>query len=122
MSRYLQSQDIPPERILKEDKSTNTFENMQFSRDVIEKDCGDITQKKIAFATTNYHVLRGYILSKKNGYDAKGISAKTKMYFYPNAFLREFIGLLADQKWKHLAVILLICGLFFGYSILSNHY
>ena len=122
MSRYLQSQDIPPERILKEDKSTNTFENMQFSRNVIEEDCGDITQKKIAFATTNYHILRGYILSKKNGYDAKGISAKTKMYFYPNAFLREFIGLLADQKWKHLAVILLICGLFFGYSILSNHY
>lgn len=122
MTRYLQSQNIPPERILKEDKSTNTFENMQFSRNVIEEDCGDITQKKIAFATTNYHVLRGYILSKKNGYDAKGISAKTKMYFYPNAFLREFIGLLADQKWKHLAVILLICGLFFGYSILSNHY
>ncbi|MBR1483943.1 MAG: YdcF family protein [Ruminococcus sp.] len=119
MSRYLQSQGIPEERILKEDKSTNTFENMRFSKDVIEKDCGDITKKKVAFATTNYHILRGYILAEKNGFDAKGISAKTKMYFYPNAFLREFIGLLADQKWKHLATILLICALSVGYTMLK---
>lgn len=119
MANYLQSQNIPTERILKEDKSTNTFENMLFSKQVIENHGGDISQKKVAFATTNYHILRGYILSKKNGYDAKGISANTKLYFYPNAFLREFIGLLADQKWKHVAMILLIGGAFLGYTILS---
>ena len=121
MSRYLQSQEIPQEQILKEDKSTNTFENMQFSKKVIEESGGDISDKNVAFATTNYHILRGYILSKKNGFEAKGISAKTRMYFYPNAFLREFIGLLADQKWKHLAMIILIVAIFLGYTLLMTY-
>ena len=106
MERYLLENGIPVEQIAREDKSVNTNENMQFSKAVIDahsggKDC------KIAFATTNYHVFRGYILAKKNGFDAKGISARTKLYFFPNAFLREFIGLLVDQKWRHLIYIAL---------------
>ena len=81
---------------------------MQFSKEVIEKHGVENACKNIAFATTNYHVFRGYILALKNGFKAKGISAKTKAYFYYNAFLREFIGLLVDQKWKHLAYIAVI--------------
>ena len=112
MANYLISRGTDPERILREDKSVNTMQNMQFSKEVIERDCGDIKDKKIAFATTNYHVFRGYILAKKNGFEAKGISAKTKLYFFPNAFLREFIGLLVDQKFKHLLYIAIILILF----------
>ena len=107
MKNYLLSIGIPPEQIVCEDKSVNTMQNMQFSQKAIEKH-GGLDGKKIAFATTNYHVFRGYILARKNGFEAKGISAKTKPYFYFNAFLREFIGLLVDQKWKHLAYIVLI--------------
>ena len=44
----------------------------------------------------------GYILAKKIGMKVRGLSAKTKLYFFPNAFLREFIGLLWDQRKKHL--------------------
>ena len=114
MARYLVSQGIPSEQIVQENKSTNTFENMRFSKKVIENHGGDISEKKVAFATTNYHIFRGYILAKKNGFDAKGISARTKFYFYPNAFLREFIGLLVEQKWNHLAVVVLMLALFIG--------
>lgn len=112
MANYLVSRGVDPARILREDKSVNTMQNMQFSKEVIERDCGDIKDKKIAFATTNYHVFRGYILAKKNGFEAKGISAKTKFYFFPNAFLREFIGLLVDQKFKHLIYIAIVLLLF----------
>ena len=108
IERYLISIDIPHDRIVREDKSENTMQNMQFSKEAIEKHGGEIADKKIAFATTNYHVFRGYILARKNGFEAKGISAKTKPYFYFNAFLREFIGLLVDQKWKHITYITLI--------------
>ena len=118
MARYLVSQGIPAEQIVQENKSTNTFENMRFSKNVIENHGGDISKKKIAFATTNYHIFRGYILAKKNGFDAKGISAKTKFYFYPNAFLREFIGLLVEQKWKHLAIVALLLFLSVGLPLL----
>ena len=84
------------------------MQNMQFSKKAIEKHGGDIEHKKIAFATTNYHVFRGYILARKNGFEAKGISSKTKPYFYFNAFLREFIGVLWEKKVQHILFTTLI--------------
>ena len=104
MERYLLEQGIPAERIIKEDKSVNTMQNMAFSKTVIEAN-GGLSGKKIAFATTNYHVFRGYVLSRKCGFEAQGISAKTKMYFYLNAYLREFVGLIVDQKYRILASV-----------------
>ena len=94
IKRYLLEKGVPEERILKEDKSVNTFQNILFSKQVIENDAGSAENIKAAFATTNYHIFRGYVLSQKHNLDAQGISAKTKWYFYPNAFLREFVGLL----------------------------
>ena len=86
---------------------------------VIEEHGSEIKDKRIAFATTNYHVFRGYILARKNGFEAKGISAKTKSYFYFNAFLREFIGLLVDQKWNHIVYIMLIVALIVTLSLVG---
>ena len=121
MERYLIDQGAAPERICREDKSVNTFENMQFSKAVIEQSLeapADIDSAKIAFATTNYHVFRGYILAAKNGYTAKGISAKTKWYFFPNAFIREFIGLLADQVWRHIGIIIVMIAILLGIALI----
>lgn len=118
MERYLVSQGVDAERIAREDRSVNTYENMKLSRQVIESRGEDIKQVKIAFSTTNYHVFRGYILSRKCGFDAKGISAPTKTYFYPNAFLREFVGLLVDQRYRHLAYIVLTVVFFLSMQLL----
>ena len=108
MKRYLMEQGYPSEQIVMEDKSVNTNQNIQFSRDRIREDAGTLDGVKAGFATTNYHIFRGYVLSKKHGLDAQGISAKTKWYFYPNAFLREFVGLIFDKKWFISLTILLI--------------
>ncbi len=119
MKNYLLGIGIPQEQIVIENKSVNTMQNMQFSKKVIEDNGNRIENKKVAFATTNYHVFRGYILARKNGFEAKGISAKTKPYFYFNAFLREFIGLLVDQKWKHIAYIALIIAMILTLNFFS---
>ena len=118
MTNYLTEHGVPQERILLEDRSVNTMQNMQFSGEIIKRHAECFEKCKIAFATTNYHIFRGYILAKKNGFEAKGISAKTKKYFYPNAFLREFVGLLVDQKWTHLIFVLLTLAVFVGLSLL----
>ena len=112
MENYLRSIGIPEERIVREDKSTNTLENLKLSKEIIDG-MSDSEDKKIAFATSGYHVFRGYIMAKKIEMDdAKGISAKTKPYFFPNAFIREFVGLLVDQKWKHIIFALTIVAFF----------
>ena len=92
---------------MKEDKSVNTFQNIKFSKEAIREHCKE-EDVKAAFATTNYHVFRRYILSKKNDFSAKGISAKTKWYFFPNAFLREFARLIVDKYKVHILAVVLM--------------
>ena len=116
MKRYLMEQGIPEECILKEDKSVNTYQNMAFSKKVIEGDSENINDKSVAFSTTNYHVFRGYTLAEKLGFKVKGLSARTKLYFFPNAFLREFIGLLWEKKKYHILII------FSGVAVLMTLY
>ena len=121
MKRYLMEQGIPESQILKEDKSVNTYQNMAFSKKVIESDTDNIENVNIALSTTNYHVFRGYTLAQKLGMTVKGLSAKTKLYFFPNAFLREFIGLLWEQKKKHI-IFLTSCTLFLAVLYLIVEY
>ncbi len=120
MKNYLLKQNIPEEQILPEDKSVNTYQNMKFSKKKIEENTKDSSKTNIAFSTTNYHVFRGYILSKKIGMKAKGLSAKTKLYFFPNAFIREFIGLLFEEKLKHILFIGLIIILFIAFMLFGT--
>ena len=109
MRRYLLSKGIDDGHILPETASTNTIENMRFSLEKIKESCKD---PKIAFSTSGYHVLRSGMISEKEGLAAEGIGSKTKWYFWPNAFIREFIGLLAGKWKRHLLWMLLLTGLF----------
>ena len=66
MKRCLIELGVPDERIVKEDKSVNTYQNIAFSKKVIKSDCGS-ESCNIGFSTTNYHVFRGYTLAEKLG-------------------------------------------------------
>ncbi|MDO5709138.1 MAG: YdcF family protein, partial [Coriobacteriales bacterium] len=82
-----------------EDRSVRTSENMAFSRAAIEQASGaDVAESRVAFSTTNYHVFRGYVCAHQAGMAVEGMASPTKAYFWPNAFLREFVGLLVNQR------------------------
>ena len=91
---------------------------MAFSKKLIEQDSETLDNVKIGFSTTNYHVFRGYTLAQKVGMTVKGLSAKTKLYFFPNAFVREFIGLLWEKKLYHLIYATLLVGAMVLFSLL----
>ena len=120
MRDYLVGKGVAPERIVLEDRSTTTQENMAFSREVIEQHAGrDVSKVNVAFSTTNYHVFRGYVCAHRAGMDVEGMGSKTRAYFWPNAFLREFAGLLVAQ-WRGIlqtyvivAIVYIIAGLLF---------
>lgn len=103
MASYLIDSGISPENIIIENKSRTTQENMLFSNKLINK-----TDSKVAFCTTNYHVLRSGIIASSLGLNYEGIGAKTKWYFYPNAFIREFIGLMVKCYKLQISVILIM--------------
>ena len=113
MKNYLLEQGIPEERIITEEKSANTFENMKYSKEkILEKD----PQGKIAFSTTNYHVFRSGLAARRNKMRAQGVGAPTKWYFWPNAAVREFVGLLTEHRLKQ---TLIMGGMITLYIILT---
>ena len=101
MKRYLLEQGVPEERILEEDRSTDTFENMKYSKAQIWK---VNPQGKVAFATTNYHVFRSGLYARRVKMRAVGMGADTKWYFWPNASVREFVGLLTEHRGKQILI------------------
>ena len=102
MKQYLIEQGIPQAQIIEENRSTNTAENMRFSKQIIDSINPDA---KIAFSTTNYHVFRSGIFARRVKMRAVGIGAKTKWYFWPNAAVREFVGLLTKHRLKQSLIL-----------------
>ena len=105
MENYLIKQGIDKHLILPETKAKTTLENMRFSAQIAAE---NVENPQLVFSTTNYHVFRSGILSRKAGVKAAGIGAKTKWYFWPNAQVREFIGLLAHEYKRNIAVFLIV--------------
>ena len=105
MANYLIENGIPKDRVFPETESKNTKENMRFSKAIAEKIKPDA---KGIFSTTNYHVFRSGIIAKKEGIELDGVGAKTKWYFWPNALIREFVGLLVDDIKEILLLMLVI--------------
>lgn len=106
IKNYLLERGISEDRIKPENKSENTYENMSFSKRIIE---GDNLNAKISFSTTNFHVFRSGIVANDCGIDCEGMGSKTKWYFYTNALIREFIANLESEKKKHIALIAMMC-------------
>ncbi|MBR6360824.1 MAG: YdcF family protein, partial [Clostridia bacterium] len=107
MKNYLVENGIEDTAIFPETQSRTTLENMKFSKKIADE---KKENANILFSTTNYHIFRSGILSAKAGLRADGIGAKTKWYFWPNAQMREFIGLLANEWLLNLVFIILTVG------------
>lgn len=97
--------EIPDQAVVMEDQSTTTFENMLFSRKIILERFG--AKARGIFVSNNYHILRASYYAKRAKLRANGVGSKTAFYYVPNAFTREFIGLLEMFKWRHIALIIL---------------
>ncbi|MBR6028366.1 MAG: YdcF family protein [Clostridia bacterium] len=110
MRRYLLSQGVPEDKIRPETQSQNTYQNMAYSRQIIESIAPG---GKTAFATTNYHVFRSGLWASQAGLPAEGIGGKTRWWFWPNAFMRECASLL-QKRWKQELLLLLLLVAFFG--------
>ena len=101
---YLVSQGIPEERVLMEDKSVNTLENIKFSYQLMKEHLGG-AEPKIAISTTNYHVFRAGMYASELGIKAEGIGSRTKRYFWVNAFIREFVATINSERKRHAFII-----------------
>ena len=105
INNYLIEKGINKKKIIVENKSTSTIENMKYSNSIIIK---NNKHAKISFSTTNYHVFRSGVIANNCGIECEGMGSKTKWYFYTNALIREFIANIVQERKKHLSIIILI--------------
>ena len=111
---YLLSLGVPEEDVIIENKSVNTLQNMLFSKKLIDERSENA---KVVFSTTSYHVFRSGIFAAEAGLNADGIGSRTKWYFWPNAQIREFAGVLWTSKKLH---ILLSAAIILAALLISN--
>ena len=102
MARYLIDKGIPEDRIIKEDQSRTTLENLKNSKAIIEKRPGS---QYTALVTSNYHVYRALRYCRQIGLECTGIGSRVAFYYWPSALIREFIAINLDPK--HLFFLIL---------------
>ncbi|QNQ84392.1 YdcF family protein [Lactobacillus sp. PV037] len=119
MRDYAINRGIAAEDILLEDRSKNTYENMLYSKEVAIKDFGS---KKFhaKFFTNNYHLFRAGLYAKKAHLHANGVGAPTRLYYLPNAIIREFVGIFVMHKQRHFVIMGVITLIFVLLAILSG--
>ena len=84
--------EIAPERILLEDQSENTFQNLTFSAEFLDKE-----KDSVAVVSNNFHVFRAVRIARKAGYtNVCGIAARGEPFHQANNMLREFFGVVKD--------------------------
>lgn len=97
MYDYLVKRGIEPGRIVLEDKSVNTEQNIRFSKEFLQADAD-----KVGIVSNNFHVFRAVKLAKAAGYrNVVGIAAPATAFYLSNNMLREFFGVVKDFLMGH---------------------
>lgn len=91
MALYLEEKGLDRERILLEEKSTSTKENLGFSKALIEDGA------RIAVVSNDFHIFRAVHLARETGYtDPQGLAARDDIRTLPANLMREFFGVAKD--------------------------
>lgn len=90
MRRWLTRAGIAPERILMEDKSRNTGENIAFSKAVIG---ADAETSQIVVVSSEFHLFRARAICTREKMSATALAAETPTFILKvKYFLREYIS------------------------------
>lgn len=92
MSRYLVHQGIDQNRIIQENRSTSTFENLKFSKDILQAQ--GVSQPSIMIVTSNYHLYRAEMIASTLGFKVHGIASPSLEYLLPQNMLREYLAMI----------------------------
>ena len=99
MFRYMTERGIAPERLIIEDQSVSTRENLRFSLQKLREaglagDSGDKDPLDIAIVTNEFHACRAHLIAKKLGLKAGTVPAASPWWLLPSFYVRELFGLL----------------------------
>lgn len=102
MANYLMEQGVPQEDILIENRSRTTFENLTFSKAILEdQGLGNC----VLVVTNSFHALRAGVFMRRLKIPGRSVGSKTAFYYLPSDWIRETVGLVSIY-WKWHAAFL----------------
>ena len=87
MRNYLMARGIDESRILIEDQSTNTYENLKFSMDLYNV-------KHAVVVSNTYHLYRTKIIAKRLGMKMEALAAETPIRSKRKMYVREYAAIM----------------------------
>ena len=100
MAGYLRDRGLPPARILVEDLSTSTRENLVFSQRAAQG-IGIQPGAQMVLVTSDFHTLRAGRIARKAGWSQVATAgAETPLYMRYNAWLREYFACVSGVLFR----------------------
>ncbi|WP_193615069.1 YdcF family protein [Nocardioides lijunqiniae] len=95
MGDWLRLHGVAADDILVEDRARTTRENLLYSVHLL--DLRGIPGPYL-IVTSNYHAPRAAMLARRLRIDAQAIGSPTAWYYWPSAYLREFIAVMTEHR------------------------
>lgn len=93
MERYLINSGIDKNRIIIEDKSTSTFENIRNSLNIINE-IDNIESPKVLLVSNSFHIFRSKVLADRLGANAYGLPAQVPPSILIQQYVREYFAVI----------------------------
>lgn len=100
MGDYLRAHGLPPQRLLQEERSTSTEENLLLSAAVLRRR-GVTPGDRVLLVTSDFHTLRAGWIARRAGYTQVATAgAPTPLYLRYNAWLREYFAVASGYMLR----------------------
>lgn len=90
MRNYLEKRGIDANRIYKEERSSSTYLNLIYSKELIDE--YNIDYNHVIIVTNEYHILRSAMIAKRVGFNVYTVKAPTPAFVFGSSIMREFFA------------------------------
>ena len=99
MRNFLVDNGVDPSLIIMENKSTDTYENFLYTKEVLEEETGK-EGFTITIISNNFHMYRAKFLAKEVGFSTYGYPAPSHKASALVFYVREFFGVIKAYIFK----------------------
>lgn len=96
MKAYLMEHGVPENQIVMEDQSRSTYQNLVFSKAVLNQSEELLQQKKVILVTQDFHIFRAKMIASKLNLNLTPICSYTPLYLKTNYMIREIPAVMND--------------------------
>jgi len=101
MASYLVHRGVPADRLVLEDQSRNTDQNLLFSKTIMDE---LRPGARATVVTSDFHAFRAALIARRLGLRAQVTGARVAGYYRPTASLREFAAVFLRYRVVNLGI------------------